>query len=746
LFPVRQWFFTLVLMKPLRTLGFALGCLLSAHAAEDLLVADFEGADYGAWRSTGEAFGSGPARGTLPGQMDVSGFQGEGLVNSFVGGDKSTGTLTSPEFGIERPYLSFLIGGGGYSNETCMNLLVDGKVVRTATGPNTVSGGSERLQPAGWDVSDLFRRVAVIEIVDRRTGGWGHINVDQIVQTDRKPPAEQRNVTRELVADKRYLHFPVKNGAAKKKVEVLRVGKVERFFDIELADAEPDWWAFLDASAWRGEKLVVKVDKLREDSRGLESVSQDDEIRDAKNLYGEALRPQFHFSAKRGWLNDPNGLVFYRGEYHLFFQHNPYGWNWGNMHWGHAVSRDLVHWEERAEALYPDAMGPMFSGGAVIDWKNTSGFGKNGEPPMVLFYTAAGNPTVQCLAYSTDAGKTFTKYEGNPIVKQITSGNRDPKVIWHEPSQRWVMTLYVGFDETKDGRKTTRHTIHFFTSTNLKEWKKTSQTEGFFECPEFFEIALDGDAKRKKWILTGASSEYMVGSFDGEKFTPETRKLPGHRGKGFYAAQTFSDIPERDGRRVMIGWLQAPSPGMPFNQCMSLPLALELISTSDGPRLKWQPVREMRSLRGDTTSVFPKENETRNRIGSLKTDLVQLRAAFEPGADSEVTLKLHGVPIVYNAAKQELTVNGHRSPAPLRDGKQELIVYADRTTFEVFASDGLTYVPMPVIPKADPGGGPGLIAELIRGPKQQFGFSWMVSGAPVKFSAIEATELESSWK
>jgi len=695
------------------------------HAAADLVIADFEGTNYDAWKVSGNAFGTGPARGTLPGQMNVDGFDGKGLVNSFVGGDKSTGTLASPIFKIERRYLSFLIGGGGYSNETCMNLFINGKIVRTATGPNTESGGSERLQPGGWDVSGFSGREAVIEIVDKRTGGWGHINVDQIVQTDRKPAIEQRDVTREFAISKRYMHFPVKNGAAKSKVEVLREGSVERFFDIELADAEPDWSAFLDVSTWRGEKLVVKVDRLRDGSRALESISQDDEIKGAENLYKEPLRPRYHFTAKRGWLNDPNGLVFYKGEYHLFFQHNPYGWNWGNMHWGHAVSRDLTHWEELSEALYPDKLGPMFSGSAVIDWNNTSGFGKGGERPMVLIYTAAGNPAVQCLAYSTDNGRTFTKYEGNPILKQITPGNRDPKVIWHEPTKRWVMTLYVGFDETKDGKKTTRHTIHFLTSPNLKEWKVTSQIDGFFECPDFFELPVDGEVKNKKWVLTAANSDYMLGQFDGERFTPETPILKGHRGKGFYAAQTFSDIPAGDGRRIQIGWLQAPSPGMPFNQCMSLPLELSLVSTTNGPRLTWKPVplqgtgayphmtREISVQPGETKSL------TRGTGG-----LLNILAEFEPGADSELELSVNGVPIIYSASRQEISVNGHRAPAPLRNGKQKLNIITDRTAFEVFASDGLIYVPMPVLWKDDARGA-----------------TVSLTGAPLKSSSFTVTEL-----
>ena len=714
-------------MKTLFSLCFTglLFCSAGIHAADDLVIANFEGTNYGAWEVRGGAFGAGPARGTLPGQMNVDGFMGKGLVNSFAGGDRSTGTLTSPVFKIERRYLSFLIGGGGYSNETCMNLLIDGKVVRTATGPNTESGGSERLQPGGWDVSEFSGREAVIEIVDKRTGGWGHINVDQIVQTERKPPVEQRDATREFVVSKRYLHFPVKNGAAKKKVEVLHNGNVERFFDIELADTEPDWWAFLGVSAWRGEKLVVKVDRLRDGSRALESISQDDEVKGAENLYREPLRPRYHFTAKRGWLNDPNGLVFYKGEYHLFFQHNPYGWNWGNMHWGHAVSRDLTHWEELSEALYPDKFGPMFSGSAVIDWKDTSGFGKGSEPPMVLMYTAAGDPAVQCLAYSTDNGRTFTKYAGNPVVKQITGGNRDPKVIWHESTKRWVMTLYVGFDENKDGKKSTRHTIHFLTSPNLKEWKVTSQIDGFFECPDFFELPVDGDAKNAKWVLTAANSDYMLGQFDGEKFTPETPILKGHRGKGFYAAQTFSDIPANDGRRIQIGWLQAPSPGMPFNQCMSLPLELKLLSTSEGPRMSWQPVgllgADASAPVAPTISLQPGETKsfTKDTTRPLK-----ILAEFEPGTDSEVKFNINGVPITYSATKQELDINGHRASAPMRNGKQKLTMITDRTTLEVFASDGLTYVPMPMLWKDEPRG-----------------VSVSAGGQPLKSSSFSLTEL-----
>jgi sucrose-6-phosphate hydrolase SacC (GH32 family) len=692
-----------------------------AQPPADLVIADFEREHYGNWKITGEAFGPGPARGALPGQMQVSGYQGERLVNSFFKGDGATGTLTSPPFKIEREFISFLIGGGKDPDKTCMNLLVDGRLVRTATGPNDKPGGSEALALESWDVSEFNGKTAVLQIVDQATGGWGHINVDHIVQTDRKPPGLLTNARREFKIEKRYLNFPIKNGVPKRKVTTLVDGRVAVKNDIELADGEPDWWAFMDVRAWRGQTVTLEVDKLPEDSRALSSIEQSDAIKGGENLYREPLRGQFHFSSRRGWNNDPNGLVFYKGEYHLFYQHNPYGWGWGNMHWGQAVSRDLLHWEELGDVLAPDELGPMFSGSAVVDRKNTSGLGKEGQPPLVLIYTAAGDPTVQCIASSTD-GRSFTKYPGNPVLRQITGGNRDPKVFWHEPTQRWVMPLYVETNKV--------HTIHFFSSPNLKEWTYLSRTDGFFECPDFFELPMDGDATKRKWVLTAANSEYRIGSFDGTTFTPETPKLPGQRGKGFYAAQTFSDIPASDGRRIQIGWWQTETKGMPFNQSMTIPLELRLTATPEGSRLTMNPIKELETLRLRSQAVGPitlKPGDA-NPLASVTGELLELRAEFEPGLKGEVNFNVRGVAVSFDNAKQELSVNGHRAPAPLRGGKQRLVIFCDRTGLEAFASDGLTYVPMPI--NLD---------------EKKLGLEVSVSGDPVKFPLLEAHNLRSIW-
>lgn len=667
----------------------------------DILIADFEEATYGTWWAEGTAFGTGPAKGALPGQMKVSGFEGQGLVNSFNGGDRAIGMLTSPLFTIERKYLTFLIGGGGWAGKSCMNLVVDGETLRTATGPNLKPGGSEDLEPASWDVSELVGKTARIQIVDLATGGWGHINVDHIKATDTLPPQPRTNAERQLTADKRWLMLPIKNGGKKCRMEVRDGTAVLRSFDIELAEGEPDWWAPLDLGVWHGKSLTLWADKLPGNSKGLENAKLSDEAFPQQGRYQEALRPQLHFSPALGWNNDPNGLVFFNNEYHLFFQHNPYGVGWGNMHWGHAVSKDLVHWQEIGEALYPDALGTMYSGSAVVDHANTSGFGKDGKIPLVLIYTAAGNPSTQCIAHSLD-GRTFTKYEGNPVVANITGGNRDPKVFWHAPTKRWIMALYVGRPEKL-------HTIELLASTNLREWAPLSAVPGdkgggnyLYECPDLFELSCKtgADTTQKKWVLFGANGEYAIGDFDGTDFKPEAERLKGHCGTIPYAGQTFSDLP--DGRRVLINWLRAPSPGMSFNQCMSLPQELGLKKIADGIRLTYAPVKELAALRERTQRFGPIDlaADDKDPLAGFEAELVELRVACNPSPDALLSFNLRGVPIRYDAEKQSLTIAGHTTAWPLKDGQLALIIYLDRTCIELFSQDALLYAPVAAIPDA----------------------------------------------
>ncbi len=689
--------------------------------AADTVFADFESGNYAPWTVEGKAFGTSPATGTLKNQQKVDGFEGKGYVNSYHGGDDSLGRLTSPEFKIEKKVISFLIGGGGFEDRTCMNLVVDGKVVRTATGQNTQSGGTERLERNAWDVAEFIGKSARIEIVDNATGGWGHINIDQIVFSDVMPPVQERYVTREIALNDRYLLLPVKNGATKRRVALIVDGTVTRDFEIELSD-NPDWWAHLDVSAWKGKNVKLRAERRGDDADGLQIAKASPTLWKADEIYREPQRGQLHFSARRGWLNDPNGMVYANGEYHLFFQHNPYGWSWGNMHWGHAVSRDLVHWEELPIAFYPPRYHDMaFSGSAVVDHANTSGWQRGQNAPIVVAFTSTGRG--ECIAYSNDNGRTWTEYEGNPVVRHQ---GRDPRLLWHEPSKQWVMVTYT--EDSADTPPKRVRDFAFYTSPDLKKWTYQSRISGLYECPDLVELPVDNDPSNRKWVLSEANSEYFVGSFDGKVFTPETPKLKGHRGKDFYAAQTFTNEPK--GRVVQIGWFRTATHGAPFNQSMSLPLQQTLRSTAEGPRLAWNPVNELETLRTNSKSISTlRLADEERRIEGIDGELLEVRATIRPGDAGTAGLNVRGVPIAYDVFKKELSVDGHRVPQSLKNGALSLRIFVDRTSIEVFADDGLTFIPINVGPPAT---GTGVVAFAKDGTSE--------------FQTLEVHELRSIWK
>lgn len=335
-------------------------------------------------------------------------------------------------------------------------------------------------------------------------------------------------------------------------------------------------------------------------------------------------RPQLHFSPKENWMNDPNGMVYYEGEYHLFYQYFPDSTVWGPMHWGHAVSTDLVHWEHLPIALEPDALGDIFSGSAVIDWKNTTGFGSEEKPAMVAMFTyhfmegeksGKHNFQSQGIAYSTDKGRTWTKYKGNPVIPNTDNIHdfRDPKVIWHEATEQWVMVLAAN------------DKIKIYNSPDLKSWTFASDFglgEGSqarpWECPDLFEIKAD-DGK-SKWVMLvsmgnrveakapngGTGTQYFVGDFDGKTFknsNTSDKILWADYGTDNYAGVTWSDVPKEDGRRLFLGWMSnwdyaQVVPTEKWRSAMTLPRTLELAKTKEGYRLMTKPVKELTKLRG----------------------------------------------------------------------------------------------------------------------------------------------------
>ncbi len=617
-------------------------------AADDVVVARFESDSFDGWEVEGTAFGTGPVEAaSSPG---ITGYRGRRFVNSFHPDDAATGTLTSPPFTLARRYVAFLIGGGRHDGGTGVELLVDGAVVRSATGHDA---GALRFE--SWDVGDLAGREARVRIVDRVGGGWGHVDVDEILLTDTR-----------------------------------RAGP----------------------GAWRPEEYRRSAEWRR-----------------------EPWRPGWHFSPDLHWINDPNGLVWADGLWHLFYQHNPHGNDWGHMSWGHATSRDLLHWEHQPLALAEGSGTMAFSGSAVVDRDDTSGLGAAGAGPLVAIYTAhqQGRQT-QDIASSTDGGRTWTPWPGNPVLDLGLADFRDPKVFWHAPTARWVMVVSLALEKR----------LQFHASSDLKRWTLLSEFgpagapgKSNWECPDLFELPIEGEPGATAWVLSvgmgsgsvagGSGDEYFVGSFDGTRFVADVAdaRFVDH-GRDFYAAVSFSDVPADDGRRIWIGWMNnwetAQVPTWPWRGQMSAPRELSLRRIGGVPTLCQRPVREIDALGRDKTAI------PAGKIGAGTHPLPRagkrfdLRLTIDP-ASSEAcgmhVLAKEGQRTVvgYDARSRRMfvdrTASGRvsfhpafagRHEAPLEpgpDGTVRLRILVDACSVEVFGNDGEAVITDLVFPDDD---------------------------------------------
>jgi len=527
---------------------------------------------------------------------------------------------------------------------------------------------------------------------------------------------QAQNPAREFTITKRYLNFPVTNAEPRHQLIIKENGRDLRAFNIRVTQNTPDYWVGADMKDFLGKTISISYPL---DAAGLKDVYQSDVLPGADSLYHETNRPQFHFTTKIGWNNDPNGMVYYKGEYHLFYQHNPYEINWENMHWGHAVSKDLLHWEELGDALYPDSLGAMFSGSAVVDFNNTAGFQKGNEKTLVALYTAhKDGAEVQCLAYSNDAGRNWIKYDKNPVINSTAkwkSGNtRDPKVFWHEPSKKWVMALFE-----KDGHS-------FYNSDDLKKWTFLSHLGGFWECPEIFGLPVDGDKKQMKWVLYGMSGTYMIGNFDGRSFKPETEKLKYYEGPQM-APQTFNNIPVSDGRRIQIGWGSIVQKGMPFNQMMMFPTELTLKNTRSGVRLFSQPIRELQQLHKKSHLWTNLNASTANAaVKNVEGDLFHIKMKVQITDGTVFDIKYQGNQLAHYDMNHN-KLNGTFYPGEnIEKLTFELEILVDRTSLEVFADGGKFSI---VRPK--------------EAPKNNEGFQF---GGNISIHSLEIYELNSTWK
>jgi sucrose-6-phosphate hydrolase SacC (GH32 family) len=531
---------------------------------------------------------------------------------------------------------------------------------------------------------------------------------------------------RSLKIVKRYLNIPAQLGTPSARVSLRLGNKVVREISVGLALGKPDFWVFMDLAPFKGRTLTLTLEAPASALEGFDAICQADYIIGYEQIYHEALRPQLHFSPKRGWMSDPNGLVFHDGEYHLFYQHYPYeaqptaASDW-QMHWGHAVSKDLVHWQELPEALYPEERLSIWSGSAVVDENNSGGFQNGPEKSLVALFTLAdvqtmitgkGQPFVQGLAYSNDRGRTWTKYTGNPVLPTASAFNRDPKVIWYAPENKWVMTLFLDRADYAGHPKLApdealqlyrdKSSYGFFDSTDLKNWRPLSEVHipGETECPELFEIPFEDDPGKTRWIVQGRSGLYLIGKFDGIKFISESGPHLLHKGNGWIAAQTFNDIP--DGRRILIAWAATRDArgekrlpvykGMPFNQCMGIPVELTLRTTAAGLRLCATPVRELATLRRHSfrLKAQPLKPGT-NPLAKIRGELLEIVALIAPNAASQIVFGLRGIDLVYDVGAQQLTCADTKASLPFIEGRLRLRILVDRTLIEIFGNDGELY-------------------------------------------------------
>lgn len=687
-----------------------------ATASNDIVIADFEGADYAGWQSTGACFGEGPVKGSLSSKHGVAGFKGNKLVDTYVDSkgsftDGNTGTLTSPEFQIQRDYITFLVGGGGHEN-TCIQLLVEDKVAASCSGVD-----DEKLEVKFFDVRKHKGKTVRLKITDNNKGGWGHINIDQIVQADEKPlQPDYLKRQKEMKLTKQYILFPIQNGAKKAQVDIIIDGVDVRQFDAEIAVSldSISFWAYLDITEFNSKVALLRVNGVTQN--GLSMIVQSDKIPGSKDFYKELLRPQFHFSQKIGWINDPNGMVYYNGLWHLYFQHNPYGWNWGNMHWGHAVSKDLVHWEQLPIAIYNYKRGDWaYSGGATVDEKNTAGWQTGQYKTIVASWTSTGRG--ECISYSNDGGTTFTEYEGNPVVKHQ---GRDPKIIWYEPGQHWVMAVYDESDivDSKKIRK-----ISIYNSKDLKNWELKSKIPDYYECAEIFELPVDGDKSNTRWIIFAADAKYAMGKFDGQTFTPDHKgKHQVHYGK-YYASQLFSNAP--DNRKIQIGWARIDMPGMPFNQTFSFPHELTLRTTDDGIRMFTEPVKEIKKIYKKTHTVNNKKiTEDIPVKVDISGDIFDVTATFKLLDAKVVGLDIGGNRIEYKVDEGKL----QDASLEAIDGKITIRVLIDRPMMEIVGNDGRVYITDERAIKGDVGS-----------------IKVFTQGGKAKLLKLEINELNSIW-
>ena len=681
----------------------------------DIVIEDFESGTFDNWKIEGDAFGDKPASNSPRANKGLLGYDGIYLANSRTRaqGDKSTGRLTGKPFTIERDYICAKISGGGWDN-TRVELLVGGEIVGSMSGWHTENlEGGVIFQLFGWkniDVRKLKGKEAQIRLVDDRTvGPFGHIAVDGILQTDK--PYGDVTGTGTIKISKKCLLFPTKSNARYRNLMIAAGEKTVRGIGLELGGPDHDFYTWFDASRFKGQELTLTMPIVPEQS-WMDTIIESDDLPD--DLYKEKYRPLFHFTASRGWHNDPNGLYFFKGEWHMLFQNNPFGIMHDINYWGHAISTDLVHWKQIDHAIGggvgPGTVITAGSGGGFVDWKNRTGYQTGDEPPQVLAISGSAP-----FCYSNDRGRTWTLDEKRIFRQEPGWGGRDPKVFWYEYRKgdkpmsdfakknggHWVLIIFSSGKYEGEAEKRSTHALHI--SDDFDTWQFASRNDGFYECPELFDIPLDGDPAKMKWVMYDNKYGYQVGDFDGYVFTPETKHRRINAAGKFAASQLFSDVPETDGRRICVGWMkQVKFPGMPFCQQMNFPVELTLRSTEEEPRLFVNPAREIdkiheKGIHLEDVTLTP---ESENPLAKARGKGMHLKVEIEPGNAKQINFMIRGYDdrgqpgVRYDVETQTLFVQGE-TKVPLIDRQLKLNMLIDVSSIEIYANDGAVFLSKP---------------------------------------------------
>ncbi len=477
----------------------------------------------------------------------------------------------------------------------------------------------------------------------------------------------------ELKVKKRYVLLPASWNAKPKRLFFRDGDRLVLDLVVNLDPKEPDFLFPVDIARFQGKTLELHSEPEAEFTAEQTNAPPLD--------YAGKYRPAAHFTARRGWINDPNGLVWYKGKYRMYFQHNPAATTWENMHWGAAESTDLIHWRELGDVLFPDEHGTIFSGSGMVDDRNVSGLKAGSEDPILCFYTAAGGtsetskgkPFTQRLACSTDGGRTLVPWSGNPVLEELAPGNRDPKVVYYAPEDCWILALYL-----KD------HDFALFRSADLLHWTElqrlTLPTD--WECPDFY--PLTSPEGETRWVFSAASDRYLLGTFDGSRFTPDGGERQLNFGDVSYAAQSWFNDPK--GRRVRTAFIKQVIPGMPFGCCMDIPQVMTLRRVNGTLSLCAWPVEELETLYRSRTVQRDLSLPAALKVGSKACDI-----ELEFSAELPLTLSLFGLDLEYRPGAG-LVSGEHTAPVQGEEGLVKLRIIFDTMSAEVFADSGSLFL------------------------------------------------------